>query len=57
MLAVVSVHIKRHAYNRTSHFATVPSREELQTLAQGLEHAGKASYLNKFLQGSKFLFG
>ena len=39
----------KETYNPTPHFARAPSQEKVQKLAQGLEQAGQASYLNKLL--------
>ena len=39
----------KETYNPTPHFARAPSQEKVKKLAQGLDQAGKASYLNKLL--------
>ena len=45
----------KETYNPTPHFARAPSQEKVQKLAQGLEQAGKASYLNKLLLSNNCL--
>ena len=51
----------KETYNPTPHFARAPSQAKVQELAQGLEQAGKASYLKNLLQSNNchiyLLFG
>ncbi len=42
----------KETYNPTPHFARAPSQAKVQQLAQGLEQAGKASYLKNSLQSN-----
>ena len=39
-------------YNPTSHFAGISSQSKIERLAQGLEEANKANYLNKRLKSN-----